>query len=104
MSSTETRDRLGWVSEPNRRGTIDIIWGCLLVLFACVWTVIHLNIPTKADDFWTLFWRKMRWAILAVSAPKMLTLFAFMQWNAAKFSVKEMERIGVDAWSVVHAF
>jgi squalene monooxygenase len=96
--------RLGWVSSPNRRGTMGIIWSCLLALFVCVWAVLHHNVPSKTDSSWRIFKRKMRWATLAVCAPELLTLFAVMQWNAANISVAEMRELGEENWSVVHAF
>lgn len=95
---------LGYTPQPNQRGTIDIIWGCVLVLFVCVWVVLHHNVPIKSEGFWSVFARKVRWAILAVCAPEMLTLFAVMQWNAANISVVEMTEIGELNWTVVHAF
>lgn len=96
--------RVGWVSEPKERGTLGIIWGCLLVLFACVWSVLHHNVPDPAEGYWELHFRKMRWATLAIAAPELLSLFAIMQWNAANISVKEMRGLGVTGWSSVHAF
>lgn len=39
-----------------------------------------------------------------ICAPEMLTLFAIMQWNSAKISIKEMNKIGLSDWSIVHAF
>jgi squalene monooxygenase len=96
--------RLGWTSAPNQRGSVDIIWGCVLVLFVCVWAVLHHNVPLKSDHYWSVFSRKLRWATLAVCAPELLTLFAIMQWNAANISVAEMKVLGEEDWTVVHAF
>ncbi|KAH0534047.1 hypothetical protein FGG08_007354 [Glutinoglossum americanum] len=101
---TSHQPRLGWVSPPNQRGTAGIIWSCFLILFVCVWAVLHHNIPSKTDSYWRIFGRKMRWATLAVYAPEPLTLFAVMQWNAANISVAEMKELGEVNWSVVHAF
>lgn len=95
---------LGYTPQPNQRGTIDVIWGCVLVLFVCVWAVLHHNVPIKSEGFWSVFTRKFRWAVLAVCAPEMLTLFAVMQWNAANISVAEMKEIGESNWTIVHAF
>ncbi|KAK5659946.1 hypothetical protein OQA88_13411 [Cercophora sp. LCS_1] len=95
---------VGWVSSPNTRGTVDILFENFLALFVCVWTVLHHNLQAKHEGFWTVFLRKCRWAVLAVAAPEMLTLFAIMQWNAANISVKEMRSIGVEPWTIVHAF
>ncbi|TVY71181.1 hypothetical protein LSUE1_G007637 [Lachnellula suecica] len=95
---------VGWNPQPNGRGTLDIIRGCFLVLFVCVWAVLHHNIPIKSEGFWAIFARKFRWATLAVCAPEMLTLFAVMQWNAANISVADMKEIGECNWTIGHAF
>ncbi|KAK3898974.1 squalene epoxidase-domain-containing protein [Staphylotrichum tortipilum] len=68
------------------RGTLDILFANFLALFVCVWT---------------FFFRKCRWATLAVAAPKMLTV---MQWNAANISVKQMQALGAAHWTRIHAF
>jgi squalene monooxygenase len=104
IAERSEQPRLGWVSQPNQRGTIDIIWGCFLVLFVCVWAVLHHNVPNKTDGYWYVFRRKLRWATIAVCAPELLTLFSVMQWNAANISVAEMKALGEKNWSVVHAF
>lgn len=101
MSSLNT---VGWVSSPNGRGTINIIFENFLALFVCVWTVLHHNLQAPHEGFWPVFFRKCRWAVLAVTAPEMLTLFSVMNWNAANISVKEMHGIGVKSWTRVHAF
>ncbi|KAK3356655.1 hypothetical protein B0T25DRAFT_537133 [Lasiosphaeria hispida] len=101
MASANT---VGWTSSPNGRGTMDILFENFLALLVCVWTVLHHNLQARHEGFWTVFLRKCRWAVLAVTAPEMLTLFAIMQWNAANISVKEMRGIGVESWTKVHAF
>jgi len=95
---------VGWVSSPTGRATNDILFENFLALFVCVWTVLHHNLQAKHEGFRTVFWRKFRWAVLAVTAPEMLTLFAVMQWNAANISVKEMHSINIESWTKVHAF
>lgn len=99
-----TAGTVGWVSGPDTRATSDILFENFLALFVCVWTVLHHNLQAKHEGFWTVFLRKCRWAGLAVTAPEMLTLFAVMQWNAAKLSVKEMHSLGVKSWTIIHAF
>ncbi|KAF2106052.1 hypothetical protein BDV96DRAFT_617543 [Lophiotrema nucula] len=101
---TATPARLGWVPEPRNRGTAGIIWSCLLVLFVCTWSVMHHNLPRKDEGFSTTFWRKLRWATLAITAPELLTLFAIMQWNAARRSIRDMHNLGIRDWTETHAF
>ena len=96
--------RLGWVSQPNQRGTIDIIWSCLVTLGVCVWAMLHLNVPAKADSQYTLFLRRARWMTLAILAPELVMLFASGQWASAKRSVAEMPELGCSGWTIVHAY
>ncbi|PYI07029.1 hypothetical protein BO78DRAFT_429302 [Aspergillus sclerotiicarbonarius CBS 121057] len=36
---------INFVSAPNARSTLQILWSCLFTLLACTWTVLHLNVP-----------------------------------------------------------
>ncbi|KAJ9294246.1 hypothetical protein DTO271G3_7108 [Paecilomyces variotii] len=36
-----------YVSGPNTRGTLDIIWSSLSILVLCVWSIQHLNLPPQ---------------------------------------------------------
>lgn len=106
MNSTHTSDLAGWNAGPEGRGTLSTIWSCSLVL-VCVWTVLYDNIKARDDNEWEVFIRRLCWSILAVSGPEMLTLFAMMQWNGAKRSVREMEGFREShhvEWTTVHAF
>lgn len=105
MNSTTVLSRLGWTVEPGGRGTLGIIWSCFLVLFVCIWTILHDNIQAREDTYWTVVGRRLRWSVLAVFAPEMLTLFSIMQWNAANRSTKEMMSFKeVVKWTQTHAF
>jgi hypothetical protein len=94
----------GWTESPNQRGTIDILWSCSLTLFTALWTVLHLNVPSADDGFWTILLRKIRWGIFAFLAPDMLVGFSAMQFHSAKISVIQMHSIGCVGWTMKHAF
>ena len=99
-----SQERLGWVSQPDQRGTIDIIWSCLATLVICVWAMLHLNVPSQSDTQVTLFFRKLRWMTLSILAPELIMLFASGQWASARRSVADMHRLGHSSWTIVHAF
>ena len=101
---SDSRTMLGWVSQPNQRGTIDIIWSCVATLGICVWAMLHLNVPSQADSQVTLFLRRVRWMTLAILAPELVMLFASGQWASARRSVAEMGETGSSDWTIVHAF
>ena len=97
-------DKFGWVNPPNIRGTIDIVYSCILIIFTSTWTVLHINVPAESDSFWTILLRKARWAVFAIYAPEAVTLMAGCQRASAKASVRNMHTIGVNQWTVVHGF
>ena len=94
----------GWVESPSQRGTIDIIWSCITTLAICCWVMLHLNVPAKDDDIWTLFGRRTRWLMFALLSPELVMLFACGQWASAQRSVADMHSLGYESWTMVHAF
>lgn len=105
MDLSQTRPtKQRWVSQPNQRGTIDIIWDCVTTLAICCWVMLHLNVPAKSDSVWSLMLRKARWLTLALLAPELVMLFACGQWASAKRSVADMQQLGQQDWTMIHAF
>ncbi|GAW20311.1 hypothetical protein ANO14919_098130 [Xylariales sp. No.14919] len=96
---------VGWVSTPNVRGTLSIIYSRATVIITAIWTILHLDVPGKADGLMQTLSRKVRWGIFAIFAPDLLTLVAASQWVSARKSVEQMEKISdVGYWTSVHAF
>ncbi|KAI0416308.1 hypothetical protein F5X98DRAFT_388081 [Xylaria grammica] len=96
---------VGWVSTPNARGTLSIIYSRATVIITAIWTILHLDVPGKADGLMQTLSRKVRWGIFAIFAPDLLTLVAASQWVSARKSVEQMEKISdVGYWTSVHAF
>ncbi|KAI1261617.1 hypothetical protein F5Y18DRAFT_195536 [Xylariaceae sp. FL1019] len=102
--SAEDVEWFGWRSSPDSRGTLDIVWSCLLALNLCLYTMLHLNVPAPSDKFLTICWRKLRWACLGLLAPELPMLFACGQWASAVRSVHRMHDLGYPQWSLEHGF
>lgn len=73
----------GLTSSANYRGTLDIVWSCVLTLTACIYTALHLNIPSHV-------WRKIRWAAIALGAPELVLYTALEQFLEARDVVKQL--------------
>jgi hypothetical protein len=75
-----------WVSSPGFRGTSNILWSCTVTLFACVYTALHLNVPTRSGR-WLLLFQKVKWVFTALLAPEVVLYIAISQF----FKVRWMQ-------------
>ena len=75
---------VGWVSEPNGRGTFGLVTSCLFTLSICVWSAMHLNVPPKTRS---TFWRwivNFEWTALGIFGPELIAWIAWRQYSSAK--------------------
>ena len=94
----------GWVSQPNGRGTFDILWSCVATVFLCSWSVLCVNIPEKKDGRWTVASRKLGMAILGNIGPEFILQIALGQLISARQSVRDFHESGYFTWTVTHGF
>lgn len=73
-------DVVHWKSNPDSRGTFDILTTCVITLLLCVWTAVHLNVPPP-ENYWKSIFRRVGWLMLALLAPEMV---AYTAWYPAK--------------------
>lgn len=59
---------VAWQPAPQGRGTLSILWTCILTMILCVWTALHLNVPppeplenSKLRTFVHRFLKTLRW-------------------------------------------
>ncbi|KAI4114855.1 MAG: hypothetical protein LQ338_007945, partial [Usnochroma carphineum] len=94
----------GWVSQPNTRGTIDILWSCLVTTFLCTWTVLCLNVPAASDSQLVILRRRIRWMLHAIAGPEFVLGFAAGQYENAHRAVADFKDMGHPEWTMRHAF
>lgn len=105
MDTTTGNGTVGWVSGPNSRGTIDIIWSSLLTIFLCTWTAVCLNLPSPNDSQFQVFRRRAKWMFWAIVSPELVLAVAIGQYASARRSVKRFRKLGMkDKWTLQHGF
>ena len=92
----------GWVSEPDGRGTWSIVWSCLVTIFICTWSVLHLDVPTRHGR-WYLFFRKVKWMLVTALAPEWILMMAVNDFFQARVLLGHLVTHGGDEWTLVHA-
>lgn len=93
-----------WISQPNYRGSYDILWTCLLTVFICTYTILCLNVPASKDTWLTILCRRILWMFLAIIGPEFVLTYAAGQWSRAAQSVKAFHEAGHEGWGMRLAF
>ena len=107
---------VNFVSNPDTRGTLDILWSSLFTLIACTWTIHHPNVPEQRDgrspgrkgDLW---WglkstcESAKLALVTVLAPELIISIAWDQRRIAKRVEQKLKAL-IDQdkvpWTRVH--
>lgn len=82
-----------WVSEPDGRGTWKVLSSCVLTLFFCVFTAIHLNVGPAGET--TIGWwiHKCKWVGIAILSPELVLYSAGKQWFSAGRLCKKLNTL-----------
>ena len=82
-----------YVSGPSGRGTIGLIWSCILTLWPSVWTAIHLNMPHPDWTWRRRFLKKLKYAGCALVLPEIILAYMLVQFFATWALTKDMNAI-----------
>ena len=94
----------GWTSQPDGRGTLDIIWSCVLTMSLCSWSVLCMNFPAQKETRLQILWRKLALTALGVLCPEIIFELALGQWLSARRSMTDInaldstDRLRKDKW------
>jgi hypothetical protein len=109
---------VNFVSSPDSRGTLDILWSSLFTIFACTWTIQHLNVPEqregrdrgwKGDLKWMLkgVYTSVKWMLLTMVAPEFVIGRACVDRVQAKRYLQELLKFAKDdhvPWTLAHTY
>ncbi|KAI1757955.1 hypothetical protein F4782DRAFT_536656 [Xylaria castorea] len=103
---------VGFVSDPDGRGTLSLLFSCLLTLALCVWSAVHLNLPEYNESDVHYLYRYLKWSILGVFGPELVIWAAWRQFISARALTKIINKGGyldddekrAKQWTMVHSF
>lgn len=75
--------KVGWVNEPDGRGTLSILVSCLSSLFLSSWAVMHLNIPQTSSNSTRRLAIYFYWCIYGIFGPELVIWTAWRQLLSA---------------------
>ncbi|KAK3343454.1 hypothetical protein B0T25DRAFT_554363 [Lasiosphaeria hispida] len=87
-ATTASSELVGYVQDPNGRGTLSLLISCVLTLILCVWSALHLNVPSRNHTAAGNAWLNTRWIVTGIYAPELVVFAAWRQWCSAKLLQK----------------
>ncbi|KFY15126.1 hypothetical protein V491_05772 [Pseudogymnoascus sp. VKM F-3775] len=113
---TNPKETVNFVDSPPTRGTLDILWSSLFTIFACTYSILHLNVPEQRDDrdpgvggdikwFMKAIWSKMKWMLVTVIAPELLLFIATSRFLYAREqhpNIKKLADADGVPWTLAH--
>lgn len=69
---------------PSLRNVGDIVWSCVMTIFACTWVAVHPNIPAISDTDIVIALRRTGLMVCGFIAPEIIILWAMKQWHGAR--------------------
>ena len=107
---------VNYVTSPNTRGTLQILWSSLTAMFLCTWTIQHLNVPQQSSpitnlQIWTRrrdrFVDRLKWLFINLFTPEFLIGKAFCDRISAQQHYRVYEATAKEdgvPWSRSHCF
>jgi hypothetical protein len=80
----------GWISEPSGRGTAGLLYTCLITIFFCVWSAMHIPIPARHTSRMENFFYKVKLAALAIIAPEAVFFIAINSYFWVRGALDEL--------------
>ena len=84
---------VGYVGDPNGRGTASLVISCLVTLLLCVWSALHLNVPAQSQTRIQCSLLYARWILAGVYVPELVVFTAWRQWSSARILSRLVQRL-----------
>ena len=75
---------VGWVPEPQGRGTTGLLWSCFATIFLCTWSAIHPNLPGIDEKARAIFQRRMTYVFGTLVMPEAMAWIALSDLLVAR--------------------
>ncbi|KAE9394458.1 hypothetical protein BT96DRAFT_738867, partial [Gymnopus androsaceus JB14] len=91
----------GWVSSPNTRGTMTIIFTCLKALLIPLYSAFHVDIPTYPAGSFTRLYRRFKWTVVGLIMPEIAVVLSLAQ-HSDSWASKDSDLF--QRWTLTHGF
>lgn len=94
-----------YVSAPNTRGSLQLIWTSLSTILLCTYSILHLDIPEGYEGQIILFFYKLMLSLFTIILPEFLLVKSIWELLDARATLKALHRDvpgTKDDWTLAH--
>ncbi|KAJ6784705.1 hypothetical protein PWT90_00448 [Aphanocladium album] len=102
--STNQTTAVGWQSEPNIRGTYEILQSCLSTTALLCWSSVCPNVPALGSGYWRRISGKLSLFILSILMPEAVLFVAVGQLYRAWLDRGIAQTRGSNHWGLRECF
>ena len=108
---------VNYVSSPDTRGSLDIVWNCIATIIACTYSVLHLNLPRRPEHVSPTRKSWVRWendyltpallTFIGIFCPEWIFTIALMECWDATYQLKRLHKSKPETksdWTLSHMF
>ena len=92
-NASDSTVKQGWTPQPDGRGTLDILWSCVITMSLCSWSILCMNIPARKETRIQILWRKLSLTALGVLCPEIVFEIAWGQWLSARRALADINAL-----------
>ncbi|RAH81641.1 hypothetical protein BO86DRAFT_399777 [Aspergillus japonicus CBS 114.51] len=110
-------ETVNYVSAPNTRGTLTILWASMFMILSCTWTVQHPDVPQPREvfgpgrkgsiEYWGhKYGSQMLWFVITILAPEVLLAkygYALSQGKRDLDDLQDFARGDGVEWTIAHS-
>lgn len=101
LSSSTTPELVGWMPEPNGRGTLSLLTTCLTTIFLCTWVVIHPRVYER-ESYATC--HKLALLAKTLLAPEFIAVEGLQEWAQCRRMVDNCSGYTNGEFKLSHAY
>jgi hypothetical protein len=91
-------EAVSWIPNPQGRGTLGIVWPCLITTLLSAWIALHMNVHQTDRPQWRRLLKKLFFIIITIYAPELTLSYAAIQLLHARNLRFYVNNLKVKLW------
>lgn len=93
VQAEQSNSTVNWTDNPSTRETLNIVLSCAFTIFACTWSVLHLNIPDPTTSKLQRLLKQVKWMVLTMLCPELIFSRAIQDYMEDRRDHSDLKKV-----------